>query len=346
VNETISSVLRDHADGDIHIERLLGAVHAGARRRRQRRLALTTGAMVVAAALVGVTGVVSTRQSAPVAGPVPDHGVPRPPTVERVPTLPGAPHILGSNPTLFHLDVADLAGLTYVSWSARGDGHEELAITTASRAEVLVEADRDPDRLRPLSGTTSATMVGDKPAQAAEVGGSQAIRWQPLPGIWAQVNAEALEPDIEVQAAIDIATKLKLDRAYRCAVPFRLDAVDSPDLRKCTTYYAVDEDTGRWVPAGGAWFTVGDDDTEYQVAVVDKADPRVVVNDTVDGRAIEVFGPTEIRYPHGGRTAYFWSFGTVRSAGTTRPEVLRSLAGAFRPVTEEDQRSWPSSPFS
>lgn len=339
MNETISSVLREHADGDIHIERLLGAVHAGARRRRQRRLALAAGAVVVAA-LVGVTGVVFTRQSNPVAGPTQDGGFPRPPTVERPSRLPGVPQTLGTDPTMFHLDVAGLDGLTYVSWSSRSDGHEELAVTTASRAEVLVEANRDPERLRPLNGTTSATMVGDKPALSGEAGGSRLIRWQPLPGIWAQVVAAALEAEIEVRAAADVAAKLRLDRAYRCAVPFRLRGVDAPRLRKCTTYYAVDEDTGRWVPAGGAWFTVGQDDMEYQVVVVDKADPRVVVNDTVDGRAIEVFGPTEIRYPYAGRTAYFWSFGAVR------PEVLRSLAAAFLPVAEEDQRSWPSSPFA
>jgi hypothetical protein len=31
MNDTIAEVLRDHADDDVHIERLLGAVHAGAR---------------------------------------------------------------------------------------------------------------------------------------------------------------------------------------------------------------------------------------------------------------------------------------------------------------------------
>lgn len=333
MNETISSVLHDHADGDIHIERLLGAVHAGARRQRHRRLALTGGAVVMAAALVGVTGTVSIRQPDPVAGPIPDGGIPRPPTVEHVPLPAGAPQVLGSSPTLFHLDIADLSGLTSVSWSSRRDGHEELAVTMESDAEVLVEADRNPDRLRPLSGTTSAATVGGKPALAAKVGGSQLIRWQPIPGIWAQVNAAT-----DAQAAIDIAARLRLDRAYRCAVPFRLDGVDSPQLRKCETYYVVDEDTGWWVPAGGAWFTVGDDDTEYQVAV-GKGDPRVVANDTVDGRAIKVVGPTEIRYPYDGRIAYFWSFGTAH------PEVLRSLVAAFSPIIDDNQHAWPSGPF-
>jgi hypothetical protein len=53
MNETISAALRDHADGDIHIERLLSAVHAGARRQRRRRLAPAGGAVVALVAMVG-----------------------------------------------------------------------------------------------------------------------------------------------------------------------------------------------------------------------------------------------------------------------------------------------------
>ena len=78
MNETISAVLREHADGDIHIERLLGAVHAGARRRRRHRLTLAGGALVVVAASVVVTGSMYEREPATVAIPAPEPGEPGP----------------------------------------------------------------------------------------------------------------------------------------------------------------------------------------------------------------------------------------------------------------------------
>src|SRR4051812_27943728 len=182
MKETISSVLRDQADGEIHIESLLSAVHAGARRRRHRRLALTAGAAVVVA-LAGATGVVLTPESGPVARPALDGGSPRPPAVERLTVDTGPLKTLGTDPTLFHLDLTDLDDLSYVSWSSRSDGQQELAMTTASNADVLIEANRDPDRFTAINGTTSATTVGGEPAEAAEVSGAQLIRWQPLPGI-------------------------------------------------------------------------------------------------------------------------------------------------------------------
>jgi hypothetical protein len=338
MNETISTALRDHADGDIHIERLLSAVHAGARRRRQRRLALACGAVVVAA-LVGVTGAVSTRQPATIAGPALEAAIPRPPHVERVPAAADAPEVLGADPSLFHLDLTGLTGWTYLSWSSRR-GHEELAVTMESGDQVLIEADRDRGRLRRRDGRTWAVTVGGKPAEAVAAGASHMIRWQPVPGIWAQVDAIG-----DVDMAIGFAENLWLDRVYRCAVPFRLDRVTSVRMIKCETYYTADEDTDRWTAAGGVWFTIGDGGPEYQVAV-GKSEQPIVVNDTIEGRAVEVVEPTgnktlEIRYPYDGRTAYFWAF-----YGPVDPGVVRSLVAGFSPITDEDQHAWPRTPFA
>src|SRR5206468_2278431 len=68
MTDTISAVLREHAEGDIHIERLLGAVRTGALRRRRRRTVLTSGVTMLALLLVAVAGATPGRRSAPSSG--------------------------------------------------------------------------------------------------------------------------------------------------------------------------------------------------------------------------------------------------------------------------------------
>jgi len=97
MNETISAALRDHADGDIHIERLLGAVHAGARRRRQRRVAVVGAALAVVVVLASVTAATPVPRSTPVGGPAPT----RPPLVAGT-SAADSPAVLGADPALFH----------------------------------------------------------------------------------------------------------------------------------------------------------------------------------------------------------------------------------------------------
>jgi hypothetical protein len=338
MNEIISAALRANADGDIHIERLLDAVHAGARRRRQRHLALACGA-VVAVVLVGLAGVTASRRPATIGGPPPVPALPRPPRVERVPTAVGSPGVLASDPTLFHLDLSDLSGWKNLSWAATRN-QETLDATTESGDQVQIEAGRDRGQLSRHDGTATAITVGGKPAEAVAAGGSHVVRWQPVPGIWAQVDAPG-----DVGVAIAVAEKVRLDRVYRCAVPFRLDRVVSARMTKCTTYF-TGEDAGRWSTSGGVWFTIGAGGPEYQVAV-GKGDPSIAVNDTIQGRAVKVVQPTggnpallEIDYPYDGRTAYFWVYYGPMDQG-----VFRSLVAAFAPVPDGDPHTWPSSPF-
>ncbi len=336
MNTNISAVLHEHADDDVHIERLLGAVHAGVRRRRQVRTALAGGAVVVLAALVGVTGATPSQQPAtPAAGPGPD--ILRPPGIAGMPVATKVPQVLGANPSLFHLDLSGLTGWQALSWSSRS-GHEELLVDTPAGGQIRIEADRDVNRLEQRSGETWPTTVAGKEAQATAAAAWYAFRWQPVPGIWAQaISTENL------QAAVDVAAKLRLDHVYRCAVPFKLTGLTPARLVQCqTTTYATGD-----AEAATVWFKTGTSEPEYEVSSY--ADqPPTATNGTIAGRAVQVNHPNptdarqlglEIIYPYGPRTAYFWGFYGPDEA------VLRSAVAGFTPVTAEDPNSWPSSPF-
>jgi hypothetical protein len=338
MNEIISAALRENADNDVHIEQLLGAVHAGVRQRRQRRLALSCG-VVVAIMSVSLGIVTSIRRPAVIAGPATDAALPRPPRVERVPTAATSPGVLGSDPTLFHLDLTDLSGWKHLVW-ATTPGQETVDATTESGAQLHIEAARDRARLSPADGATSAVTIDGTPAEALRSAGSQVVRWQPVPGIWAQVQVPG-----DVAAAVAVARRVRLDRVYRCAVPFQLTGVVSARLTKCTTYYSTDGNAYGW-SSGGVWFTIGTGGPEYQVGV-GPSDPSIAVNDTIQGRAVRVAPPAngnpallEIDYPYDGRTAYFWVF-----YGPVDQAVFRSLIPAFAPAANENPQTWPSNPF-
>jgi hypothetical protein len=339
MNDTIETVLREHADDDVHIEHLLTAVHAGVRRRRQRRAVLTGAALIVVAALAGVTGATpAPRTVSPGAGW--DVAVARPPVATGQPTAAKAPHVLGESPSLFHLDVvgsAVPADWSALSWSSQR-GREELLIDTQSSGQLMVEVDHDVSRLIARSGESSRLTVRGKAAEATSAPGWYAVRWQPVPGLWAQASSTA-----DLDAAIDLAGRVRLDHVYRCAVPFRLSGPASARLVKCQTTTFVD---GR-SPAATVWFRVGTAAPEYEVSSY--ADqPATVTNDTLAGRAVQINHPQptggeplglEIIYPYGERTGFFWGFYGPDEA------ALRSAVTGFSPVTSEDPRSWPSSPF-
>lgn len=332
MNETISAVLRDHADGDVHVERLLATVYADVRRRRQRRLALTC-AVLVLAALAGVSGAMRSAPRAPDVASAPEATMPRPPRVGGLPAAAGAPRVLATDPTLFHLDLTGLTGWNHLAWSSRG-GLEELVATMESGGQVRVEAHRDQARLSRRDGPARWVTVRGRPATAVDTGGSYAIRWQPVSGAWAQVTAPG-----DLHDAIGLAATVRLDRVYRCAVPFRLAGVAPERVNKCETAFSVDPDSGRWVASGGVWFTTRQGGPEYQVGVGSGADPGAA-NQTIEGRAVQVLGDREIRYPYDGRTAYFWAFD-----GPADGEVFRSLVAGFTPAAGEDPTAWPRSPF-
>jgi hypothetical protein len=342
MDEMIATALRERAEGDVHVERLLGAVRAGVRRQRRFRLVVGCGAAAaVVATLVGVAGVVAPadRQRDARTGEPALTTFPRPPAVDSAPTAAESPEVLGSDPGLFHLDLIDLSGWRSVAWAATRSFEELTGEASDSDGHVRIVAARDPIWLDPWDPGATPARVGAQPAETREQNGYHVVRWQPRPGIWAQVMASR-SPEF----AIAVAEQVRLDRVYRCAVPFRLIGPAVPPTVKCSTDFVLEDDGVSVTPAGTVWLRTAADSPEYQVAV-GRSRSDLAVNDTIEGRAVQVVeppayssAPPEIRYPYDGHTAYFWQFGTGPK------EAFRSLVAAFTPVPGRDPDTWPGTP--
>jgi len=341
MNDLISATLRENADGDVHVERLLSAVHDVARRRRRatRSVLAVTVAMTLIGGTAGVRWLSASRGPAVVPGPAAT--APRPPLAVNQPLAADSALELGVDPTLFHLDLTDGPDAwTSLAWASQ-PGYEELTGTTMTSHDVRIAAARDEAGLPWRDGPRFDLSVAGQPAQAIAADGLYAVRWQPVAGIWAQAEIES----DDVRLAIDLAQRVRLDRVYRCAVPFRLPGLTSPRLTKCSTNFVLDGHLGiaDWSATGSAWFTLDAGGPEYQVSV-GRAE-LVTPNDSAGGRAIQFVqlpgGPAsmQIRYGYEGRTAYFWVFG-----GTDKQSLV-ALASAFTPVAGTDPDGWPSTPF-
>jgi hypothetical protein len=340
MDDLIATALRERAEGDIHVERLLGAVRAGVRRQRWRRFAVGCGAVAAVTGLLAAAGVAVAPGRGPDTGaaPPPVTAFPRPPEAGSVPTAAEVPAAFASDPTLFHLDLADMSGWRHVAWASTTKFEELMLEAGDPGRNAAVAATRDPEWLPPWADGAAPATVGGLPAQAREERGTHVVRWQPLPGIWAQVQADGLD------FAISVAEMVRLDRVYRCAVPFRLVGLGPPRTMKCSTDFGLEDDGVTVTAAGSAWFTATEGGPEYQIAVA-RARAGVTPNDTIAGKAVLVsmpidsVTPPEILYPFDGRMAYFWQHG----AGPV--EAFRAAVAAFTPVPGRDPAAWPNSPF-
>jgi hypothetical protein len=338
MTETISSVLHEYADGDVHIERLLGAVHAGARKRRNRRLT-AVGGILVAAVLAAVTGAVSTApEPLSLAAPSAE----RPPALAHGMTIAKSPDAIGFSPSQFHLDLTgDFVGWKAVSWTSRG-GHEELIITTNAEQEILVQADRPHSGTKYHADVPETIDIHGTPAEISQASGQTTISWEPYSWAWLQVTSNAGR-----EAVVQVAQSLIFSSSYRCAVPFQLRGLDDARVVRCQTDLVRDDATGSLVTGGSAWIRFGDAPAEYQISVGTKEEP-VKANDSVNGHLTEhrpgdgtVSNPEEYRFSYAGRTVHFWAF---PYDGTPRLP-LRTVAEAFRPFPSNNPQNWPDTPL-
>jgi hypothetical protein len=100
MDEMIATALRERAEGDVHVERLLDAVRAGVRRQRRRRFLVGCGAAAVVATLVGAAGAVALPGRGPdtrTGGPA-RTAFPRPPSAGSLPTAAESPRCSAPTP--------------------------------------------------------------------------------------------------------------------------------------------------------------------------------------------------------------------------------------------------------
>lgn len=348
MTDMISATLRARAEGDIHIERLLSAVHTGARRRRRRRFAVAAAALVAVASLAAAgSGAFFGTRGAPVDVAQPPD-ISRPPLVEGAPVATFTPTVIGSDPGLFHLDLTGLDGWANLVWSSR-TGFEDLrGFSPDAGGDFVVEAAQERDHLTGRAGEIGYTTVDGLPAETVRIApspvavpggstGGSALRWEATPGVWVQVVVPA-----GIDVAMRIAERVRLERTFRCAVPFRLTGLSSQvRVVKCETWFS-----GGYT-LGSVWLVDGPqsvDYEEYYVGVGHPASPPAPT-ETIGGRGVtlrpaDTRTGAHIEYPYDGGVAFFYPFYT-----TLDDPFLRSLVPAFEPVTATDPREWPRSPL-
>jgi hypothetical protein len=242
--EMLADSLRDRAEADYPVDPaplLHDAREQGQRIRARRRLvtAVVAAGSVTAVVLTGAAlGRPSTARPAtvrpttshPPAGPVAD-------VLPRAIGTPGAatdPGLVGSDPWVLHLSVDALAG-RQLDGTWRSTRTYELASGIWNGATVTVAIARDPDALPTLGNglekvSVSApaavtvagrpgTMVKATPRWAPKA--DYTLDWQPVPGLWARVEAERSTPDQALRAAAAV----RFDQATRCAQPFAVGAL-------------------------------------------------------------------------------------------------------------------------
>lgn len=261
LEQQIVATLRDRADDSVDVTLLLDAAQqqgAGYRRRR-RALSVGGGAVLGVATVVAVLGAV-------VAAPRPDParsligtGTDRSPSasastpyvpVLRPPVQAGAtpatvdPKVVGADPTLFHFDLADAAlpPDALIQWTSV-DGLERLTVQPDSNgALVQVQVSRISGLLDPMSGTTRSVSVGGRPGTLVMSGHDEygQLRWQPVPGLWAQVQGPGAAADITRVAGL-----VSFDHVLRCVVPFRLtDVPAGARVQACSSVFEPRGATG------------------------------------------------------------------------------------------------------
>ncbi|WP_433313468.1 hypothetical protein [Micromonospora chersina] len=237
LDQRITSVLREHAEGETDTHRLLRNSRALGRRRQVRRRTATGAAL----ALVGVLGFVGVSGTdldglsgrLPWSAATPAAPAPVPPRADGVPGAAQRPDLVGTDPQVLHLGV-DTSRARYLRWASDGLGGEQIRLSVGSRQPVLIEVNRS---AQPFEGGIEGFPISAVPVRPAfdgeirQVGGTTGglvKAWRPAPGLYAR--ASMLGGDRRALAtAVDA---LRWNEARRCAAPLRLTTL--PEGAKVT----------------------------------------------------------------------------------------------------------------
>ncbi|GAA1505474.1 hypothetical protein GCM10009827_018820 [Dactylosporangium maewongense] len=250
-------------DGDVVDTSALADAAARRGRRLRARAYAVRGAALVA--VVAAAGAVTVSRSPGVPGPAAQASQSAgadwirypPPGGWSVPGLPAVavpadPSRIGTDPALLHFTVDEWSVVSpYATWRSTGgvetiefarDGATykvSLAKTTALLDRLLEDENRDPAGHLP-----TATDRGDG-LFVFTSGPMQRFyyqRWQPVPGVWAQLFAE----DAATADAARIKARVRLDVTLRCAAPVQLTALPAgAGLLGCETTLAGNDLPGR-----------------------------------------------------------------------------------------------------
>ncbi len=333
-------------------------------RRRRRAWQVSAGAAVAVLVLLGTvaalpglarTGSLGTGPGGGVAGsadPTPGWSsrtalpLGRPPAAAAARPASVDPTVVGADPGLLHFDLPASAvsgSVTTAQWTSI-DGLERLILQAepiASGAKAVaapglqIQVSREKDALDPIGGPTHQVRVGTRTGTLASDQGGGRLRWQPVDGVWAELQAAGTDAQL-----IHLAGAVTFDHVLRCAVPFRLTWVPAGStLEACSMVF---DDHGE--ATGSATVRIGAG--AVTVAVGPGASVRAPTT-TINGR------PATVRsYPGDGGNVVLQidvDFGDhvveLLAEGGHDEATVRHLAEGYRDVAGTDPAAWPVSPL-
>ncbi|MGV9763097.1 hypothetical protein [Micromonospora tulbaghiae] len=232
LDQELATTLKHHAGGNIDPAPIVEHARRRGHRLRLRRRWLITGGTTAACAFLAAAVMVIP------AGRAPD-GATMPATALVLPDAPGEPgaiarpEVVGTDPGVVHFTTDSLvSGAWSATWSAgRGVESVEFRGTAGQARFVLARSAATLDGLQ----QTLSSAGRPQPPTDVRVGGRPGVawfdpsgdtklwfvRWQPVDGLWAQLDIYATGHD----EATDAASRVRFDGAHRCVVPFRLQSL-------------------------------------------------------------------------------------------------------------------------
>ncbi|MFC0031748.1 hypothetical protein ACFFMM_19690 [Micromonospora chaiyaphumensis] len=231
LDQRISDVLREHAEGETDVHRLLRESRARGRRRQLRRRA-TTGTALALVGVLGFVGVTGTDLAGlagrgPWTAASPAGAAPVPPRADGVPGAAQRPALVGTDPQVLHFSVDPAKG-RYLGWGVQGRQVELVRFDAGGGRAVTVEVSGSAAFARngiegwQVTAPPPATFDGSVQRVALGSGSYGYVTWwRPAAGLYARASMRGGS----VAALTGALAAVRWDEPRRCAAPLRLTSL-------------------------------------------------------------------------------------------------------------------------
>jgi hypothetical protein len=311
--------------------------------------------------------------------------VPALPVVAGAPGAKTAPDKVGTDPNVVHFGLAGATTDADDAVWASLDGLESvdvgLYVVEVTRSPAALDAVRDyfadgygdpyiPGEVTgmkpvPAPDVQKPVKVGDLDAVHSswsnpDVGnGTSYLRWQPVPGLWAQVtmwtiddktgNGSSANQIDTLAGAVKLGTQLRLDTAYRCLSQVELTRVpQGAQLLSCRIWLPTAKTTTRTANEPNAvpldatgLLTVGSGASRLRIETGPSHNPDQSVNATVAGQPAHL-GDDQV----GARALGVWNLHglsvTIHGTGSYGDQVLKDVMNGIQGNGADDPAKWPT----
>lgn len=352
VEERLVAALREHAEGEVDTTALLhGASAAGERLKRRRRvgaLAAVAASVAVAVGVVaGVFGGIPSPESAPPA--TREHSWTMPPALPMADGEPSAeqdPSVVSSDPRLLHLSLDELPLRQVEVWYSSWDMVEKIELVSAGQRpsappDTSIMLSKRPP-VGPAGERREPGKVGSHDAILYREGATRGVRWQPAPGLWAEVHGVFSSPD----DLIATAEAVRLDRVHRCVTPLRLTwAPEGARFSRCVA--VLGEPDLMWGRLVGIAYLKGSGKSAVTVAVLEPGK-----KDTPKPNTRVAGVPARWEESNDGTQRSLHLFGldgqnitVTLSDDYSKADAVKIAEGIRLPENLKDPRTWPLDPL-